>query len=321
MPLVVVSGPGSRYYAPAEESGDWADTFVTFDGIGPALATDGLVVGIRGTTAAEYGAFASEGNGGSLEFESGTAYGGEDSIKLIPPDVGPEPAYCSILYNANITNGGVKEIAQINIRFIAELGSRYIDLASGTKWLSCHVGTAPNASSSNRACLFEGYEPSAVAAGRIYAVTADETQSYHQPRITDPEACYHPDCGTAAQKGFLVRSTADHGGTPAVAGPNEQIYFEMELDVRRDRGNADGRNRMYVATRDGVIDKYMEIPLTWEGAWNFAWNCIINIEGLGWYWNTPGTAHADNWIKFSRIALSVNRAVDNPIGKPPGFFT
>lgn len=302
-------------------SGEWADVYVATSGLGAQLATSGRVVGIDGTNINDFEPAITASTGCSLTFESGGAYDGENSIKLIPPDnTSPGNTYCAILNGLNVTNGGSTDIAQINIRFVATFGSRYITDASDPKWLSVHVSTTPGGVATNRAAIFERYEADpAYANGRIFAVTSDETQSWHAPAIV---GCGYWDCGTPSQKGLIIRTTANHAGSPAVAGPNEPIYFEMELDVRQNRGNANGRNRLYIRTRDGLINRTMEIPLSWEATWNFSWDQIIAIEGLGWYWNNPGVAgHVDNFIRFSHVAISANRAVDDEIGPPPGFNT
>jgi hypothetical protein len=94
----------------------------------------------------------------------------------------------------------------------------------------------------------------------------------------------------------------------------------MELDVSQVRGNANGRNKLTIRTADGVIHRTLSIALDHEASWNFAWDAITHVEGLGWYWNLESTAHADNWIQFSHVRLSANRAVDDPIGPPPGYL-
>jgi hypothetical protein len=302
--------------------GDWADTFVTSSGLSAALATDGAVIGIRGTNTSQYGGRVTAGNGGSLTFMDGGAFDGDDCIRLVPPDtlVGENAQYCSILDGIDITNGGVHAIDQINIAFLMRMGSRYIDLAPAPKWLSFQVATAPNGAPANRAAIFEGYftqSPIAANPGRIYGVTADETQHYFNPYET---GCYAADCGPASAYIVVARGTANHAASPPVIGPNEWVHVEMELDVRQNRGNADGRNKLTIRTADGVINRTLSIPLNHEATWNFAWDCIIGIEGLGWYWNTAGTAHADNWIEFSHVRLSANRAVDSSIGPPTGYL-
>lgn len=297
--------------------GEWADVYTPLSGVPAELATANRVVGIDGTTVSDWGPFITADNGCVITREAGGAYDGENSVLMIPPDALEQPAYCGIL-GSNLTNSGANDIAQINIRWVAVVGSRYIDLASPTKWLCVGISTTAGGSRANRACTFQQYESASYGLGRIHSVTSDETQSWHEPEITD---CYHPDCGTASQKSFIIRSSANHAGSPAVAGPNEPLYFELEIDVRQNRGNANGVSRLYVRTRDGLINRTIDIPLTWEGTWSFTWDQIIEIEGLGWYWNTPGTAHADNWIRYSHIAVSANRSVNSPIGPPPGFNT
>lgn len=302
--------------------GDWADTFVTSSGLSAALATDGAVVGIRGTNTSQYGGEVTVGNGGSLTFVADGAFDGDDYIRLIPPDttVGANPQYCAILNGIDITNGGVHQIDQINIAFLMRLGPRFIDLASGPKWVSFQVATAPNGAPANRAALFEGYfdqAPIAANPGRVYGVTADETQHYFNPYES---GCYSADCGPASSYIVVARSSANHAASPPVIGPNEWVHVEMELDVSQSRGNANGRNKLTIRTADGVINRTLAIPLNHEATWNFAWDSIVGIEGLGWYWNLPGTAHADNWIDYSHVRLSANRAVDNPIGPPPGYL-
>jgi hypothetical protein len=317
----LISQSGPRYFSAAAESGEWADVYVATSGLGAQLATNGLVVGVDGSSINDFEPAITPSTGCSLTVESAGAYDGETAIKLVPPDnTSPGNTYCAIINGLNLTNGGSTDIAQINIRFVAVFGPRYIDLATDPKWLSFQVSTTPGGAVTNRAAIFERYEADpSMANGRIFAVTSDEKQSWHSPLISD---CAYWDCGTPTQKGFIIRTTANHGGSPAVAGPNEPIYFEMELDVRQNRGNANGRNRLYVRTRDGLINRTIDIPLSWEETWSFTWDQIIAIEGLGWYWNNPGAAaNVDTWIRFSHIALSVNRAVDDEIGPPPGFNT
>lgn len=300
--------------------GEWADVYVTNSGVPAQLATANRIVGIDGANVSAFNTNITSGNGCAITFESGGAYDGENSVKLVPPDtlVGGNSQYCGII-GGDLTNSGANDIAQINIRFVAVIGSRYIDLAPASKWLCVGLSSTISGGRENRACAFESYEPNASwANGRIWAVTSDEVQSWNEPEITD---CFHPDCSNPSQKGFILRTTADHSGSPAVAGPNEPIYFELELDVRQNRGNANGRNRLYIRTRDGLINRTFDIPLTWLNSWDFALDQIIEIEGLGWYFNDAGTPNAANFIRFSHIAVSANRSVGSPIGPPPGFST
>lgn len=316
-----ITQSGSRCHGCAAGGavGEWADVYVAATAMPAELATANRVVGIDGASIDDWETAISANTGCVLTREGTGAYDGESAVKLVPPDnTSPGNTYCAVLNGIDLTNGGATDIAQINIRFVAVFGPRYIDLASDPKWLSFQVSSTIAGEPLNRAAIFERYEPGASAVGRVFAVTSDENQSWNEPEIVD---CGF-DCGTPAQKGFIIRLTADHSGSPPVAGPNEPIYFEMELDVRQNRGNANGRNRLYIRTRDGLINKTIDIPLSWEPTWNFAWDQIVRVEGLGWYWNNPGSApNADNWIRFSHIAISANRNVDDEIGPPPGFNT
>ena len=299
----------------------WADTFVTSSGLGAALATPGQVVGIRGVNTTEYGARVSPGNGGEVNFLEGVGFDGEDAIEIIPPTTGlsgpgSNPAYCSYLDGIDLTNGGSTEIYQINLAFVVRFGSRYVDLASAPKWLSFAVSSSPSGSFLNRAAVFEGY--TTLHTGRVFGVTADETQGYFNPQ---PNDCWSVDCGLQANLAAILRSAANHGGSPPIIGPNEDVHFEVELDVRQNRGNAFGRNKLTIRTRDGSVNRSIFIPLNHEATWSFLWDCIVGIEGIGWYWNfDTGTAHEDNWIRFTHTRLSANRDVDDPIGPPPGFL-
>jgi hypothetical protein len=327
----LITQSGARYYTQAGGGGggEWADVYTTSSGLGAALATDEQIVGLRGVNTSEYGAFVGPNpNGGSITLIADCSFDGEDCIELVPPDECqssvdcPNPeldnaGYVTILNGVNITNGGTHAISQINIRFLFNMGSRYVDLASGPKWLCVQAYTAPNnGSPNNRACLFEGYV--SAFSGRVIGVTSDETQNYHEPIVPD---CWSADCGTANQKILITRATANHGGSPAVTGAGEWICIEMEWDVSTTNGNPDGRNKVYIDTRDGVISRTSSIPLDYEPSWNYAIDSIAVIEGLGWYWNVDGVANADNKILYSHVAVSANREPDERIGCPPGFNT
>lgn len=314
-------------------SGDWADVFATSSGMGAALVTDEQIVGLRGVNTTEYGTFIGPNpNGGSVAIVEDCSFDGEDCIHLIPPDSCqtladcPDPqddnaGYTSILTGVDITNGGTHAISQLNIRFLFYMGSRYIDLAGrdglGPKWICMLAVTAPGTSSpSNRACLFESYV--STFSGRVIAVTVDEVQNYHEPLIAE---CTSFDCGTAAQKIQITRASPDHSASPQITGAGEWICIELEWDVSQTNGNANGRNKVYIDTRDGVISKESSVPLTYDAGWNFALDSIAVIEGIGWYFNVDSeAANADNYIDYSHVALSANREPDERIGCPPGFF-
>ena len=90
----------------------------------------------------------------------------------------------------------------------------------------------------------------------------------------------------------------NHAGTatrgPPVVG-DEWIVVEHELDLRRDRDNPNGLNRLWVWTRDnrlrvwtsdGVLaGPILDIPLTWNEHHNFAGDRFFALDGLGYDWN------------------------------------
>jgi hypothetical protein len=296
--------------------GDLADTYVTFAGIGPALATDEQIVGVQGTTTADYGAFVTVGNGGAVTLVSGGAFDGDDCIKLVPPDndLGGDAAYCSVLRGANIWDDGANDVGVINFRFLFRMATRYIDLAPSPKWFSFGVASTLGGSRNDRVASFETYW--APSTGRVICVTADEVQEYHNPHITD---VYSPD-GDDTRKLCIVRNgAANHANDPPILG-QEWVCIECQIDTRQDRGNANGRNKIKILTRDGVVDASLEIALNYDSGWNFTDQFISELEGLGWYFNDAGTANANNYIEFSHFVFSANRDKDDFIGPPPGFL-
>ncbi len=318
-----VSDAATASYVPGGGSSEWADVYVVPNSgqIDDEVMTDGRVIGFEGTSTTEWAGQVTSGNGGSLSFDTNGAYDGEASVLLVPPSAAPggQGQYVSILRNVDITNGFAKTVFQANLRWVCSFGNRYIDLAAGAKWAGFTVRNSTNLNT-NRVNVFEQFVESPYANGRCVAVTVDETASWHGPSPV-PECGFY-DCGTASQKGLIVRSTANHGGSPQIAGADEPIYFELEFDNTTTRGNSEGRVKLYMATRDGVINKTMEIPLSWDP--NFlgaGYNQITGIEWLGGYFNNAGTADATCNQRLSHMAVSVNRDVDDPIGPPPGFFT
>lgn len=297
--------------------GDLADTYVAFSGIGPALATDEQIVGVVGSNTTDYGAFVTGGNGGAVTLVSGGAFDGDDCIKLVPPDteVGGDAQYVSILRGADVWDGGANDIGTINFRFLFRMASRYIDLASSPKWFSFHVAPTLGGATTDRIASFETYWPA--SSGRVICVTADEVQEYHNPHITD---VYSPD-GDDTRKLCIIRNgSANHSNDPPILG-QEWVCIECQIDTRQDRGNANGRNKIKIWTRDGVVNgQSIEIALTYDSGWDFDDQFIAELEGLGWYWNDAGTANANCYIEFSHFVFSANRDKDDFIGPPPGFL-
>lgn len=263
------------------------------------------------------------GTGASATRIVGGAFDGSDSVRLVPPTV--DEQYSCILRFLDLSNGGAKNVAQVNLGFCIKYGSRYWDLAGQDKLTGIQasdtVGGEPNGSAS-RAAVFEGYlDGGADDLRRVFCVTATTVASYHQP----PSGIF-VDTGDDEDKLVILGDTADHENDPPLVD-SEWLYFEQEVDYRQDRGNANGRNRLDVWSRDGYLG-YLEIPLSWredgpEGGgdpWDFSNQYARVIEFIGGYWNDHGTANANNYLELSHVVVAVNRAKDARIG-PPDEFT
>lgn len=298
-------------------SGDWADVFVTHSDVGPELAADGVIVGLRGTTTSDYGSRVTAGNGGAITRIANDSFDGlEDSLKLDPPDTimggSGNAEYVGICNGTDLWDAGANTIRQMNFGFCYYVGSRFIDLAAQPKMTGFLMAPSLGAATDSRAAIFEGR----FSTYRIMGATANTVQSYHEP-----EDGYSPFDGDANNELARWTTSANHSATPPRIG-QEWVYIEQEVDCRQDRGNANGRNRIYIWTRDGVVaGRYLDIPLSWDAGWSFANNDFIaTFEYLGGYWNDAGTANADSFCKYSHVKYSANRAVGDYMGPPPGFL-
>lgn len=314
MPLILLSGPrgGSAIVA----AGSWADTIVGMSGLGAALGTNGQVAGLD-ITGSDYGARADTEGGASLTYFSSGAYDNTGRIRMRPPSIqdsgGPNQTYCGIANGANLWNSGANDIAQINIGWCAYVGARYVDLGADSKTTGVLIAQTLGGATGPRAAVFDGdYATSPIS--RIFCVTANTVQSYHQP-----VSGVFDDTGPDTDKLLFIRTSANHANNPPICG-QEWLYFEQELDVRQNRGNANGRNRLDVWARDGYLG-YLEIPLNHDAGWSFANDQIATFEYLGGLFNLASTAHDDNYVDFSHLKFSANRSVDDRMEPPPGFLT
>lgn len=260
------------------------------------------------------------GTGASATRIVGGAFDGSDSIRLVPPTV--DESYACILRFLDLSDGGDKDVAQVNLGFCIKAGPTYWSLAGQDKLTgvqaSTTVGGEPNASLS-RAAIFDAHK----APGdnrRLYSVTATTVASYHQP----PSGIF-TDTGDDEDKLLILGNTSDHDSDPPLVN-SEWLYFEQEVDYRQDRGNANGRNRLDVWSRDGYLG-YLEIPLSWRETgpdpdgdpWDFSYRYARVIEFIGGYWNDQATPDADNYLELSHVIVAVNRAKDARIGPPEEF--
>lgn len=305
---------------------DWEDITVGFSGMPAELGgTDGRKVRLD-LTGTDWGdTQVDTTNGASVTRVVGGAFDGTDCLRLVPPSgstPGPNNTYCAILRNLDLSNGGAKNTAQVNLGFCIRPGSRYWDLGHQDKLTgviaSQTIGGAENASAS-RAAVFDAFKD--VGGGdlrRLWSVTATTVASYHYPTSGTFQ-----DTGPDTDKLMILGGTANHANNPPLVN-SEWLYFEQEVDYRQDRGSANGRNRLDVWARDGYLG-FLEIPLTWRaegggGSWDFSYQYARVIEYVGGLWNNPGTADANNHLDISHTIVSLNRAKDDRIAPPPEFL-
>lgn len=314
--LITNSGP--RLYSPSGASAQWEDVEVDFSDLGTELATDGRKVRMS-LTGGDYGARVDTVNGATLTELPTGAFDGTMAIRLTP-QTGSTPngnnTYVSIANGADLWNNGANDIAQINVGFCIYYGSRYIDLAATAKLTGVYaapsLGGDPSATAS-RAAIFE----LVYSGSRIFSITATTITSYHQP----VDGVF-PEDGADADKLMFLGTTSNIAANPPQVG-QEWLYFEQEVDYRRNRGNPDGRNRVDVWSRNGYVG-FMEIPLTHRelggGEWDFSYQYAAVWEYIGGLFNNPSTANANNFMMISHPIFSANRAKDDRIGPPPGFL-
>lgn len=297
-------------------AGVWADVVVGMAGMGPALATPGRVVGLD-LDHGDYGARADTVNGASVTRFASGAYDGSSFIRVRPPTgatSNPNQTYAGIANGVNLWNDGTTDVAQANAGFCMRWGSRYIDLGAPTK-LTGFLG-APSlggATTANaRTAVFDERYGNPIR--RILAPTAATVQSWHQPT-----SGYHPEEGPDTDKLLLGGfASANHGANPPQVAAMEWLYCEQEADYRQDRGNAFGRNRFDVWARDGYLG-FIEIPLTHNASWSFANRYIAYFEYLGGLFNLVSTYHDENFVDFSHVVFSTNRARNARMNPPVSF--
>jgi hypothetical protein len=277
--------------------------------------------------AASYGLRVTAGNGCAVTSEATIGFGGARGVRVIPPDqliggAGGNSEYCGFASGAPLSRGGV-EVGSINIRYAMFVGRGFADATAaggGPKAIIPFVVDAQgNEGYSSRPMVFWGghVEHAGTNYGAI-GVTEGTVQSYQEP-----EDDYFP--AGAGRDAIYFGPAPDHAGTATDGTPvvgDEWIVVEHEWDLRRDRGNANGLNRLYVWTRDGMVDgRILDIPLTWDGNHEFEGDRFASLDGIGYYWNQPAVRTVNDHLIYSHVAFAANRPTGQPIGPPPGFLT
>lgn len=300
--------------------GDWADTFITdVADLAAALATPGLRVGIDvGSTFTGLGQTITSGNGATMEIRTGGSFDGlENAVRLYPPTalVGENAQYAGWLIGTDLWNGGANSIIQMNLRALVRYGPRYFDLAPDAKCWGFQNSTTLGVGQNNRLGVFDHRQP--VWNNWKYPYnTIETTPNFHNPPTT---GSLDSDPSGDVNKLIEIRGSANHGANPPQTG-NEWLQFDTMFDLSRVRGNADGIHRLRVRSRDGLVNRVLPTPLNHEPSWDFDTLYSYLFEGLGFYFNTAGTAHADNWVEWSHVTFAANMDVsDEEMDLVPGF--
>jgi hypothetical protein len=297
--------------------GDWADTFITdVANISTALATDGQTVGITvGSNFTGLGQQLTAGNGATMDIVTGGSFDGlENAVRIFPPTatVGGDAQYACWLRFLDLT-GGTNDIAQMNFRTVRYFGPRYFDLAPDAKCWGFQNTTVIGESQNHRLAVFDHRQP--VWNNWKYPyLTVTTTPNFHEPPTSGSI-----DSGPDANKLIEIRGSANHAASPPQTG-GEWLCFEEMFDLRQDRGNANGRHKLRVTTRDGVVIRTLSVALNWEPSWDFGARYAGQFEGLGFYFNTAGTGHVDNHVTDSFVTFAANMGINDWIGPPPGFL-
>ncbi len=296
-------------------SSAWEDVTAAFSGMPAQLAgTDGRKVRLRiDSSGTDWGT--ATGTGASVTRQPGAAFDGADCLRIVPPTI--DENYGAIL--RFLTFPSTKDVAQVNLGWCLKYGSRYWDLGHNDKLTgvlaSQTIGGEANASASRAAIFDVAWDRGSGDNRRVFSITARTVAEYFNPA----QGGYwneHP----AADLLMILGNTINHAANPPQVG-SEWLYFEQEVDYRRNRGNPNGRNRLDVWARDGYLG-FLEIPLNGgDPNWDFSYQYARSIEYIGGYWNVAGTANANNYLEVSHAVVAVNRARNDRIGPPPGFLT
>jgi hypothetical protein len=339
--LCLLASCGESAPAGADASSD-----ASSDAPSDALANDpcGAPIGLRGPmsaldlsvpgrpfeldlASADIGERATPGNGCVVQAAAGIGFGGTAGVRVIPPDVSiggddGDSQYCGLASGAPVSRGGV-EVGQLNVRYALFIGRGYVAATTPNGGPKAIIPFVVNARGdeglSSRPMVFWGgrVEHDGATYGAI-GVTEGTVQSYQEP-----EDDYFP--AGPGRDAIYFGPAPDHRGAATRGTPvigDEWVIIEHEWDLRRDRGNPNGLNRLWVWTRDGAVaGPILDIPLTWDGGHEFAGDRFAQMDGLGYYWNNPAVRTPDDHVIYSHLAFAANRPTDLPIGPPPGFLT
>lgn len=337
--LVTCGGVSDTFTSTTEAGGgggsDWADVFVTNVTATNAwlpLATPGQTVGVEvGSSFTGLSQQLSALNGATMDIVTGGSFDGlENAVRIYPPtaclavgggstvpcDDEHNAEYASWLRNLNLWNNGTIDIAQINVRWLQYFGTTYYSNAPTAKVggvFAQDVLTATPDSGSRRQAIWEAQDTINWTPYKYWGTTSTSIM-YLPGFFVDSE----PDTSKLMQIG----PGPVHGNNPPRVG-GEWVCFEQVVDLRQNRGNANGMNKLMLHTRDGVVSgRFIQATADWGGNWDFAFQYVDSWEGLGFYYNKAGTADVNNYTMFSHVTFAANMAINETIGceNIPGFL-
>ncbi len=278
------------------------------------MGTPGVLVGIDvGASFATLSPQLTEGNGASMDIVTNGSFDGQENAVRIYPPTTAVAQYASWLRNLDLWNNGTINIPQINVRWMQYFGPTYYLYASPTKLhgVFCqNVLSATPPGGAIRQAVWEsqntGYSP-----WKYWGTTSTSVQYY--PGFSIDEVA-------DSEKLFQIGGSPLHANSPPRVG-GEWVCMETVVDLRQNRGNAFGMNKLVVWTSDGVVSgRSIQAPCNWWTGWDFAYQYISGFEGLGFYWNEFGTADVDNYVMHSHATFAQGMGIDELIGPPPGFL-
>lgn len=295
----------------------WQDVTVGASSMPAQLATDGRKVRLD-LVGSDWSTQVDTVNGASVTRVVGGAYDGTDCIRIVPPS-GSTPnanqTYSCILRQLDLTNGGTKNVARVQLGFCVKYGSTYFNMGETAKV----TGILPSqtiggsTSAATRAAIFEDYRDQGGGdLRRVFSIICGGVAEYYDP----PQGGFQGDHADADLL-MLLGSTSNHANNPPLVA-SDWMYFLQSVDFRQDGANAFGRNRVDVWSRSQYLGK-LSVPLNNRPDWDFSYQYGNYIEYIGGLWNDPATADANCYLDVSHPIVSVNRAWGDNIPTPPGF--
>jgi len=176
----------------------------------------------------------------------------------------------------------------------------------------------PGGDENNRLGVYDIYDPLYSSYRYPYLICGGIGAFYNPPVYGPPDKWNFVDSGPDDTKLCQIGGSSNHALTPPRSN-GEWICFEHMFDLRRNRGNADGIHKVRMTWRDGT-ERELVYPLNWDEGWDFDAQYCYKFEGLGFYFNTAGTANANNYVIDCDPVFAANMDSDEWIGPPADWL-